>query len=117
MYAYGLKHGDVNTYVRYLRGEIDLERERIGLRIGERVRLRGIGDLLGGLRTRLGELQMKLVLKGKRKRVCSDTNIQIYKDRRYYNSMNALAFEIHLDMNYFCNLVFRHWHIEPFTYP
>jgi len=38
----------------YLRGENDLERERADLRIGERVRLRPIGDLLGGLRGRLG---------------------------------------------------------------
>lgn len=38
---------------RPLRGEIDLERDRAGLRIGgERLRL--IGDLLGGLRARLG---------------------------------------------------------------
>ena len=36
----------------YLRGEIDLE--RAGLRIGERLRLRLKGDLLGGLRARLG---------------------------------------------------------------
>lgn len=36
-----------------LLGDIDLERERAGLRIGERLRLR-IGDLLGGLRGRLG---------------------------------------------------------------
>lgn len=47
----------------YLRGEIDLECERIGLRIGERVRLRGTGDLLGGLRARLGELHKKILLK------------------------------------------------------
>jgi len=38
----------------YLRGEKDLDRERADLRIGERVRLRPIGDLLGGLRARLG---------------------------------------------------------------
>lgn len=37
----------------YLRGEMDLERERTGLRIGDRLRLR-IGDLLGGLRSLLG---------------------------------------------------------------
>jgi hypothetical protein len=40
-----------------LRGEIDLERERAGLRGGgDRLRLRfkGGGDLFGGLRTRLG---------------------------------------------------------------
>lgn len=43
---------------RPLRGEIDLERERIGLRIGERVRLRGTGDLLSGLRARLGERRL-----------------------------------------------------------
>ena len=42
----------VLTY--YLLGEIDLERERTGLRIGERLRLRLKGDLLGGLRARLG---------------------------------------------------------------
>jgi len=39
---------------KYLRGENDLDRERADLRIGERVRLRPIGDLLGGLRARLG---------------------------------------------------------------
>ena len=38
----------------YLRGEIDLEREQAGLRIGERLRLRMKGGLLGGLRARLG---------------------------------------------------------------
>lgn len=38
----------------YLRGENDLERERADLRIGERLRLRPTGDLLGGLRARLG---------------------------------------------------------------
>ena len=38
----------------YLRGEADLERERAGLRTGERLRRRGGGDLLGGLLTRLG---------------------------------------------------------------
>lgn len=38
---------------RPLRGEMDLERERPGLRIGDRLRLR-IGDLLRGLRTLLG---------------------------------------------------------------
>lgn len=39
----------------YLRGrEDDLERERTGLRIGERLRRRPMGDLLGGLRARLG---------------------------------------------------------------
>lgn len=48
MYPCSLKHGDENTNVSYLRGETDLERERIGLHIGERVRLRGIGDLLRG---------------------------------------------------------------------
>lgn len=44
-----------------LRGDIDLDRERIGRRIGERLRLRmgdrlrlRIGDLLGGLRALLG---------------------------------------------------------------
>lgn len=36
-----------------LRGDTDLERERAGLRMGERVRLRS-GDLLGGLRALLG---------------------------------------------------------------
>ena len=39
---------------RYLRGETDLERERAGLRIGERLQRRTGGDLLGGLRARLG---------------------------------------------------------------
>lgn len=38
----------------YLRGDADLERERPSLRIGERLRRRGGGDLLGGLLTRLG---------------------------------------------------------------
>ena len=38
----------------YLLGDIDLERDRGGLRIGERLRLRLSGDLLGGLRGRLG---------------------------------------------------------------
>lgn len=38
---------------RPLLGESDLERDRRGLRIGERLRLRS-GDLLGGLRARLG---------------------------------------------------------------
>lgn len=33
---------------------MDLERDRAGLRIGERLRLRARGDLLGGLRARLG---------------------------------------------------------------
>lgn len=37
----------------YRRGESDLERDRIGRRIGERLRLR-MGDLLGGVRPRLG---------------------------------------------------------------
>lgn len=39
--------------IHYLRGEADIERERAGLRTGERLRRRG-GDLLGGLRARLG---------------------------------------------------------------
>jgi len=39
---------------KYLRGEKDLDRERADLRTGVRVRLRPIGDLLGGLRARLG---------------------------------------------------------------
>lgn len=39
---------------RPLRGETDLDRDRTGLRIGERVRRRGGGDLLGGLLARLG---------------------------------------------------------------
>lgn len=46
-------------FIYYLLGEIDLEGERTGLRIGERerLRLRLKGDLLGGLRARLrGEL-------------------------------------------------------------
>lgn len=38
----------------YLRGEADIEREWAGLRTGERLRRRGGGDLLGGLRARLG---------------------------------------------------------------
>lgn len=38
----------------YLLGDVDLERERAGLRTGERLRLRLIGDRLGGLRARLG---------------------------------------------------------------
>lgn len=37
-----------------LLGDIDLERERAGLRKGERLRLRIGGDLLGGLRALLG---------------------------------------------------------------
>lgn len=37
-----------------LLGETDLEPDLTGLRIGERLRLRLIGDLLGGLRARLG---------------------------------------------------------------
>lgn len=41
------------TGARPLRGESDLERERAGRRIGERLRLRS-GDLLGGLRARRG---------------------------------------------------------------
>lgn len=46
----------------YLLGEIDLDRDLAGLRIGERLRLRS-GDLLGGLRGRLGgELRWKQVL-------------------------------------------------------
>lgn len=40
--------------IKYLLGEIDLEPDLTGLRIGERLRLRPIGDLLGGLRARLG---------------------------------------------------------------
>lgn len=40
---------------QYLRGEKDLERDRADLRIGERLRLRPIGDLLEGLRARLGD--------------------------------------------------------------
>lgn len=41
---------------RTLLGEIELEGERTGLRIGDRIRLRLIGDLLGGgLLIRLGE--------------------------------------------------------------
>lgn len=81
MYPCRLKHGDVNNNVFYLREETDLERERIG----ERVRLRGIGDLLGGLRARLGELQRKLVLRGKiRKSVNSETDVQGFKVMLYY---------------------------------
>ena len=38
----------------YLRGEADLERDRAILRTRERLRLRPTGDLLGGLRARLG---------------------------------------------------------------
>lgn len=44
---------------RALLGEIEFERERIGLRIGDLLRLRFIGDLLGGgLLTRLGERRL-----------------------------------------------------------
>lgn len=54
---------------KYLRGEKDLDRERADLRIGERERLRPIGDLLGGLRARLGggdlEKKQNHFLKGK----------------------------------------------------
>lgn len=45
---------------RPLRGENDLEFERAGLRIGERLRLRPMGDLLGGLRARLGGGERRL---------------------------------------------------------
>lgn len=48
---------EVCIFRRYLRGEIDLERERTGLRTGgERLRLRLTEDLLGigGLLARLG---------------------------------------------------------------
>lgn len=43
----------------YLRGEADLERERPTLRTGERLRL--TGDLLGGLRGRLGGGELQIV--------------------------------------------------------
>lgn len=53
------KHTHVLDIQIYLRGESDLERERPGRRIGERLRLR-CGDLLGGLRARLaGELSLR----------------------------------------------------------
>lgn len=42
----------------YRLGEMDLDRDRRGLLIGERDR-RPIGDLLGGLLARRGELQTK----------------------------------------------------------
>lgn len=42
-----------------LLGENDLDRERAGLRIGERERLRTIGDLLGGLRGRRGGVRRR----------------------------------------------------------
>lgn len=46
---------------RPLRGEADLERERAGLRTGERLRRRIGGDLLGGLLARLtaGDLLLR----------------------------------------------------------
>lgn len=53
---------------RPLRGEIDLDRDRASLRLGDRLRLRLIGDLLGGLRTRLGG-ERRLGGKGERLRM------------------------------------------------
>lgn len=50
-----------------LLGDTDLERERKGLRIGERLRLRS-GDLLGGLRARLGG-ERRLKGRGERLRI------------------------------------------------
>lgn len=44
----------------HLLGEGDRDGERAGLLIGERLRLRPTGDLLGGLRARLGELKHKI---------------------------------------------------------
>ena len=49
----------------YLRGDTDLDRERAGLRIGERLRRRGGGDRLGGLLARLsGDLKRKASASG-----------------------------------------------------
>lgn len=45
-------------FMHYRLGEMDLDRERIGLLIGERLDRRPTGDLLGGLLARRGgELQ------------------------------------------------------------
>lgn len=51
-----------------LRGEADLERDRAILRTGERLRLRPTGDLLGGLRARLGGGERRRWGKGDRLR-------------------------------------------------
>lgn len=50
-----VQKGKRGKHCQYLRGDIDLELERRGLLIGERLRCRGGGgDLLGGLLGRLG---------------------------------------------------------------
>lgn len=48
-----------DKFMHYRLGEKDLDLDRIGLRIGERLDRRPTGDLLGGLLARRGELQTK----------------------------------------------------------
>lgn len=57
---------------------MDLERERPGLRIGDRLRLR-IGDLLGGLRSLLGGGDLK------------NTQFKTYIKMTQFSSSNVLS--------------------------